>query len=96
VCRTNQVSYSPELVEIRTGWNELDFVSADRFELAQDCGHLVFAAREAGGRRHRVDVFGRYPIHIAPQMPVDLLSGIVDRTERIVYGESWKAAADGW
>ena len=55
--------------------DELNLVGADPFESAQHRQQLVLSAGPAGHRRHRVDVFGRYPVHIAPQMTMDLGAG---------------------
>src|SRR5579875_4113940 len=78
----NHLGDPPKLVEIGTGWDELDFVGADRVELPQHREQLVLAAGKSGRRRHRVDILRRNPVHVAAQMAVHLLAGVVAGTKR--------------
>src|SRR5271156_4284583 len=76
--RLDQVPGPLDLFEVGTGWDELDFVSPDRFELTQNRDQIVFATGEAGRGRHRINVFGRYPVHVPAQVPVHLAARLVD------------------
>ena len=61
----------------------MNLAGADGGELPQHVGQFVLGAGEAGVRSHRVDELTRDPIHIVPQVAVNLGAGV----GRVAEGE---------
>ena len=59
----------------------MNLTGADRSELPQHTDEVVLTSGEAGVGRHRVDDSGGDPIHVVPQVPMDLVAGVLRRTE---------------
>ncbi|OOK78771.1 trkA-N domain protein [Mycobacterium kansasii] len=77
----NHVGGATKLIDVSTGRDQLNLIGADLVELSQHRQQLLLTTRPAGHRRHGIDVFGRDPVHVVPQVTMHLRACLIRRPE---------------